>query len=352
MLRIKAAYNNYILFFISMLSILVIGYIDYKTNPEISFSIFYLIPISLTSLYSKSKSFVLLTILSASIVWLYADVKTNEYSNSYIPFWNAFVRFSIFTLVGLLLFNLKEKYNKLIILNNELENINKEKNRLIGITGHDLRNPLGVIFSYSEMLISDYSTRLGPEAFEIINQIKELSKSTLDFLKKILDLSKIEAGIVETHPVPHDYIKFINTYIHFNQILANAKEIKIVLETKEKEIILNFDEQYLGEVINNLISNAIKFSHSHSEIIIRISIQEKDKVKTEVIDNGMGIPKEEQYMLFKYFQKTSTKPTGGESSTGLGLAIAKKIIDEHKGTIGVISEYEKGSNFYFELPVN
>ncbi len=152
--------------------------------------------------------------------------------------------------------------------------------------------------------------------------------------------------------MPLDYIKFINKYIHLNQILANAKEIKIILETNEKEIILSFDEQYLGEVINNLISNAIKFSHPNSEIIIKITIPGKDKIKTEVIDKGLGIPKEEQYMLFKYFQKTSTKPTAGESSSGLGLAIAKKIINEHNGTIGVISEFEQGSNFFFELPLN
>ncbi len=80
--------------------------------------------------------------------------------------------------------NLKEKYNKLVNLNSELENTNREKNRLIGVTGHDLRNPLGVIFSYSDMLITDYSNKLDPEAFEIVNHIKELSKSTLEFLKR------------------------------------------------------------------------------------------------------------------------------------------------------------------------
>ena len=351
MIRIKAIDNKYILSLISFLSILIIGYIDFKTNPEISFSLFYLIPISLTALYNKSKSFVMLIVLIASIMWLYAYMNTNESSNSYIPFWNAFVRFSIFTLVGLLLFNLKEKYNKLIILNSELENINKEKNKLIGITGHDLRNPIGVIFSYSDMLITNYSNKLDPEAFEIINHIKELSKSTLEFLKKILDISKIESGIVEIHPAPHDYIKFINKYIHFNQILANPKEIKIKLETKENELILNIDEQYLSEVINNLISNAIKFSPPGSEILIRISIPGKGIIKTEIIDKGTGIPAEEQYKLFRYFQRTSTKPTAGESSTGLGLAISKKIINEHNGTIGVISEFAQGSNFFFELPV-
>ena len=106
----------------------------------------------------------------------------------------------------------------------------------------------------------------------------------------------------------------------------------------------------MSEVINNLISNAIKFSIPKSEIVIKVSLTKNDKIKTEVIDKGEGIPKEEQYKLFKYFQKTSTKPTAGESSTGLGLAISKKIVIEHGGEIGVISEIDEGSNFYFELP--
>ena len=81
-----------------------------------------------------------------------------------------------------------------------------------------------------------------------------------------------------------------------------------------------------------------------------MSETKKDKIKTEVIDKGVGIPNEEQYKLFRYFQKTSSKPTAGESSTGLGLAISKKIISKHGGEIGVISEIGEGSNFYFELP--
>lgn len=184
MLRIKESYYKIILLFVTPVSVLVIGYIDYKTSPEISFSLFYLIPISLTALYNKNKSFVILIILLAFILWLYADMDTKEYPNNYFHYWNAFVRLSIFTLVGLLFFNLKEKYNKLVNLNNELENINKDKNRLIGVIGHDLRNPIGVIFSYSDILITDYSNKLEPEAFKIVNHIKELSKSTLEFLKR------------------------------------------------------------------------------------------------------------------------------------------------------------------------
>ena len=91
---------------------------------------------------------------------LIADLKTNEYTSNVLPIWNVFVRFIIFTLVGLLIFRQKQEYKKLIQLNDELQHANKEKNRLLGITSHDLRNPIGTIYSYSDLLITDYRDKL------------------------------------------------------------------------------------------------------------------------------------------------------------------------------------------------
>ena len=112
----------------------------------------------------------------------------------------------------------------------------------------------------------------------------------------------------------------------------------------------SFDDKYLGEVVDNLLTNAIKYSNPHSRIFVRVSVTPEDNIRTEIIDEGVGIPVAEQHKLFQYFQKTSTEPTGGEGSTGLGLAIAKKIVSIHEGHIGVKSEPGTGSEFYFELP--
>jgi signal transduction histidine kinase len=102
-------------------------------------------------------------------------------------------------------------------------------------------------------------------------------------------------------------------------------------------------------VLNNLISNAIKYSHSDTTIRIEV-FKEKSFVVTRVIDQGQGIPENELPHVFKPFQKASTKPTAGEKSTGLGLAIVKRIIEGHQGEIGVKSEVGKGSIFFFKLP--
>ncbi|MFT7351415.1 MAG: signal transduction histidine kinase [Flavobacterium sp.] len=115
-------------------------------------------------------------------------------------------------------------------------------------------------------------------------------------------------------------------------------------------MIFAFDENHLSEVTNNLLTNAIKFSDRNSNIKVKI-VKNPATVLTEIIDNGKGIAEVEQSKLFNYFQKTSTLPTDGESSSCLGLAISKKIITQHGSTIGVKSELGKGSTFFFEFQI-
>jgi len=136
-----------------------------------------------------------------------------------------------------------------------------------------------------------------------------------------------------------------------NQLLAKNKNITIHLNSPTENLTLDFDKHYLSEVIDNLLSNAIKYSNNNGEIDVKILMPDNKKTITEVIDKGIGISEEEQQKLFNYFQTTSTRPTAGEQSTGLGLAIAKQIIKLHNGEIGVKSIRDQGSNFYFSLPI-
>lgn len=351
MIKILKIENKFIITLFSFVLLTIIGFLDYLTGTEVSFLLAYLIPIFLISFYNKSeKTLLIINALFAAIIWFIVDLYTQEYSNPFNPIWNAFVRFSIFLIIGLLVLNLKEKYKNVIELNLELQKMNEEKNKFIGIAAHDLRNPIGAIFSFSDLLLTDPNiAKMDFKAIQMLSYIKELSSNSLNLLKNLLDVSTIESGTIELSYKFQDYIDFITKLMYFNLLIAKEKEISIKLETIEKELYFNFDEHYLGEVINNLLTNAIKFSHRNSHIRICISVTDKNKIKTEIIDEGQGIPVSEQAKLFNYFQKTSTQPTDGEQSNGLGLAIVKKIIIEHKGSINVISEVGKGSNFYFEL---
>lgn len=342
-------YNKFTLITVSSLFLIAVGFLDYFTGSEISLLSFYLFPIFFVAMHQNSnKKTIAVNTMIAGIIWFIAEYCSRLYSNNFIIIWNAFVRFTIFFTFGLLLNVLKIRYNKIKEINMQLVKLNDEKNKFIGIAAHDLKNPIGSISAISDLLLSDNLDKMDEETIEMLGYIKELSTNSMHILKNVLDVSKIESGIIEIKIKDQDYIEFVKKQIFFNQLLANKKEIKINFETNETKLFFRFDEHYLSEVVNNLLTNAIKFSHNNATIRVKISVDDM-VVKTEIIDTGKGIPPQEHSKLFKYFQKTSTLPTAGEISTGLGLAISKKIIIEHKGTIGFSSEPQKGSNFYFEL---
>jgi signal transduction histidine kinase len=344
--------NRFSAILVSLLLILLIGVLDFISGTEMSFSVFYLIPVLYLAIHDNSSlTVVIVNALVAAIVWFTAEFYLKTYSNPLIPYWNGFVRFIIFYVVGQLAFTLNQKHKKLTDTNKKLEHLNEEKNKLIGVAAHDLRNPIGTIFSFSDLLLSNHNPKADSNDSQIIQYIKETSSNTLVLLEKLLDISKIESGIIDISLKNQDYIAYVKKHVALNQMLADKKKITIRFESDAQSILIHFDEYRLSEVLNNLFTNAIKYSYPKSEITVRVSITPDNTVKTEVIDTGEGIKKEEQAGLFRYFQRTSTKPTAGEKSTGLGLAIAKKIVLEHKGKIGLTSKSKKGSNFYFELPI-
>ena len=344
--------NKTLTIFLAMAMISLIGIADYYSEPGISFSIFYIVPISWLALCKlTTKRIIVYNTLFASIIWFVAEFLTQDYTNVIFPVWNAVVRLLIFLIIGLLIQNLKEKQIKMDAVNDHLKHINQEKNKFIGIVSHDLRSSLSVIFSISDLLLMDKTKFPDHETIHLITMIRNTSKNSLDLLENLLDISKIESGKLELKKQLFNYCGFLEEHIHFNQYIADNKRINLKLELTSNELMINADEKYLSQVIDNLISNAIKYSYENSQVLIRVSITSINRVRTEVIDNGKGIPKTEQTMLFNYFQKGSNTPTAGEKSSGLGLAIARRIVVEHGGIIGVESEEGKGSVFYYELPI-
>jgi signal transduction histidine kinase len=337
-----------------LLTLIFIGFIsllDYITGEELSFSVFYVIPIAFLALNKTSSKSQIITIsFIAATCWYIIDVQSKSYSHPFYPFWNAHVRLVIFISIGLLVYSFRKKHDELNETNIKLKYINDEKNKFIGIAAHDIRNPVSGIYSFSELLLDDDNSKMNSEELEIVKIIKSLSLEILELTSNLLDVSKIESGKIDLNYIHQDYIFFIKRKMKINQLLANPKNIVIQLESEHEILMSEFDDNYMSEVINNLLSNAIKFSEKNCVIIIRIS-ENNDLVLTEVIDRGKGIPLEEQDKLFNYFQKSSTKPTDGESSTGLGLAIVKNIVTNFQGSIGIKSTLNEGSNFYFTFPV-
>jgi signal transduction histidine kinase len=234
--------------------------------------------------------------------------------------------------------------------NVELEKLNDTKNQLLGMAAHDLRTPLGAISTYSEFLIEEASRVLTQEQIDFLATIKATSELLLKMVNELLDLSKIEAGKLELDLKPTDLIALIDHNVALHRPLAENKRIRLEFQRRRAFSEMMLDQSKVGQVLDNLISNAIKFSHSGSTISIRASEIEHHAV-VSVSDEGPGIPPTELERLFNPFEKTSVKSTAGEKCTGLGLAIVRKMVEGHHGTVWVESEVGKGSFFYFSLPI-
>ena len=238
---------------------------------------------------------------------------------------------------------------QLIEKQKELAGINEMKNKFIGIVAHDLRNPVISIRGFSELLLKD-TKNLNEEQNEFLNIIHSTSRNMLAMINDLLDISRIESGNMQLSPKNGSLKKLIIERIQLIKLQADKKHITIHQELSPIADV-SFDAHRLGQAIDNLITNAIKFTPSGSNVFLSLA-QEGEFVRFSVTDEGPGIPREEQHLLFSEFHRLSIRPTAGETSTGLGLAIAKKIIEAHNGAIEFETQEGMGSTFSLILPVS
>lgn len=235
--------------------------------------------------------------------------------------------------------------------NESLVVLNRQKNELLGIAAHDLRSPICTNIATLEMFAEVPEMALQPENTELFQMLLDHNRSMLTLLNDVLDFSTIESGHLKLERTRENYGSLLQRACYFNRMMAQQKHIEIILEGGENAPEFSYDKSKIEQVINNLISNAIKYSHPHTRITVAVHC-DPTTVTTEVRDQGQGIPPGEIEKIFLPFKKASVKSTAGEKSTGLGLAIVKRIVEAHGGKIGVSSEIGKGSNFYFQLPLN
>jgi signal transduction histidine kinase len=240
-----------------------------------------------------------------------------------------------------------ERTRELRKQNLALEAADKVKNEFLGIAAHDLRSPLGSIQSMAELLLDDAGLKDG-ERVEFLTLIRQTSESMRGLVSDLLDIASIERGklSLERHTV--DLYSYIASVERFNQPLARSKQIRLRTLVEPGLPQVRFDDDRIRQVLNNLLANAVKFSHPGTTVTLEVRRVEGG-IEFAVRDEGQGIKADELPLLFGAFQRTSTKPTGGEASSGLGLSICKKIVEAHGGWIGVESEVGKGSRFAFTL---
>lgn len=236
--------------------------------------------------------------------------------------------------------------------NAELERLNEQKDRLLGMAAHDLRNPLGVIQAYAEFLLDGLGPDLEAPHLEFLRAIESSSEFMLRLVDELLDLTAIESGRVALEVEDVDLVALLEHAVGLNRVLADEKEVAIELDTAgcPPDSTARLDEAKLHQILDNLLSNAAKFSPAGSTVEVRAAVVD-DGVAIEVEDEGPGIPEDEIDGLFEPFTRTSVRATGGEASTGLGLAITKRIVDAHGGEI-TAENGEVGALFRVRLPLD
>ena len=232
--------------------------------------------------------------------------------------------------------------------NQKLVELHELKNKFLGIASHDLRNPLASIRGYSKFLLDKGRQVKEDTRQEFLTTIKNVSGNMLELISNLLDISVIESGQLQLNPEKSSIKKLAEEKIHLQQILADKKNIVLHADLEEVPEFY-FDANRMGQVVDNLLSNAVKYSPPDKEIFIKL-VSNEETMTLSVKDEGPGISLDEQGQLFQHFKKLSARPTGGESSSGLGLAIAQRIVEEHQGDIGVDSQLGHGATFHFSLP--
>ncbi len=229
----------------------------------------------------------------------------------------------------------------------ELETAQRMKDRLFRIASHDLKSPLSTVVMAEALMRQMFGG--DPTADDILDTLKTTVRNMNGVIEEFLSMAACQSGGIEVHleliPVQSVVAEVVAEYT----MVAQEKNIKLNVDDVPGDVLA--DKTRLKQILTNLLSNAIKYSPQHTTTTLW-SEDFGDQVRIYVADQGPGIPEDEQERLFMEFSKLSTRPTGDESSTGLGLWIVKHIAALQNGTVGVECPPEGGSNFWVELPAS
>ena len=278
--------------------------------------------------------------------------------------------------------------------NEALAALNQEKNEILGIVAHDLKNPIGAIRGLAELIENGSVEKEQLE--QVAEQIVKSSNRIMDLVTNLLDINRLEQGGFQMNPCAVDIMPIVEGCIVQYQEIAVSKNIVLQYSNNATSSIVFGDEQAIMQVFDNLISNALKYSPLGKKVFVRIlsqsSLSEEGRaslamshwsndktnvpmtntpitndrvtnshailsdlssityLRLEVQDEGPGISEDDMKKLFGKFARLSARPTGGEHSTGLGLSIVKKMVEVMNGRVWCESELGKGATFIVELP--
>lgn len=234
----------------------------------------------------------------------------------------------------------------------EIEKTQQESAELTGLLAHDLRGPLGGIRELASVVASDRRSLSDEQIDEFMGLIEKEAARLLDLTKDVVELARARDKSVPLHIARHDPVEIIREACALYSPLARRKQIDLqMIAAEEKPPAVWVDRERLMTVLSNLLDNAVKYCSAGEKIEARV-YQTSKQLVLEISDNGQGVDRKELAHLFVRYGQAGSKPTGGESSTGLGLAIAKELTEAHGGRITASGDRGKGLCVRVFLPLH
>ena len=227
-----------------------------------------------------------------------------------------------------------------------LQDLSELKTRMIRMASHDLKNPLGRVFGYAELLLMDED--ITDEQRTFIKNIRQSGDEMNNLITEILDLEQLRSGALNKEHL--SFGQMVTQVVTRHEPDLYRKSQTYIEEVTPEPLTVFADARQLSQAVTNLIGNAIKYTPDGGSISVRV-LQDQHKARLEVKDTGYGMPAEALPKLFTEFYRVRTEATQNIKGTGLGLSLVKQVIDAHDGRIWVESEEGKGSTFFVEIPL-
>ncbi len=244
----------------------------------------------------------------------------------------------------------REQYRELQETSRAVREASRLKSEFLANMSHELRTPLNAINGFSEYLLDQHAGPLNTKQSECLQHVLSGGRHLLRLVSDVLDLAKVEAGKLELYPEECALCSVLDDVCAVTSGLAKEKHIAVETRCDPKLGRVTIDVQKFKQVLFNLLSNAVKFTGEGGHVYVAAYALDAQRFEVQVRDTGIGISREDVPKLFQQFQQLDGSPSRRHEGTGLGLALARRLVECQGGKIGVHSQLGEGSTFFFELP--